>query len=133
MIPTARAAATASVQEMAQESEAEAVAASAQVRAVEQAGGVLTPGTAAQQNPACIYCPNAEFSDDAVKAKLQGTVVLSIVVTPDGRATDIHVSKGVGLGLDAKAVEKVRTWKIKPALGPDGKPAAVRLNIEVVF
>jgi protein TonB len=96
-------------------------------------GGIFNAGYGGYGNPSCLYCPNAEFSDDAVKAKLQGTVVLSIVVTPDGRATDIHVSKGVGLGLDEKAVEKVRTWKFKPALGPDGKPAAVRLNIEVVF
>jgi protein TonB len=83
--------------------------------------------------PSCIYCPNAQFSDEAVKAKFQGTVTLSIVITADGRATEIHVAKGLGLGLDENAVAAVRAWRFKPALGPNGKPAPVRMNVEVVF
>ena len=55
------------------------------------------------------------------------------MITADGRATDIHVAKGLGLGLDEKAVEAVRTWRFRPALGPDGKPASVRQTIEVTF
>ena len=74
-----------------------------------------------------------QFSDEAVKAKYQGTVLLVAVITADGRATDIHVSKGLGLGLDEKAVEAVRTWRFRPALGPDGKPATVRQTIEVTL
>jgi TonB family protein len=60
-------------------------------------------------------------------------VVLLAIITPDGRATDIHVSKGLGLGLDQKAIDAVRNWRFKPALGPDGKPASVRVPIEVDF
>jgi hypothetical protein len=30
-------------------------------------------------------------------------------------------------------VEAVRTWRLRPALGPDGKPAAVREIVEVAF
>jgi periplasmic protein TonB len=59
--------------------------------------------------------------------------VLSVVISPDGRVTDIHVAKGLGLGLDEKAIEAVRTWRLKPALGPDGKPASVRQTIELGF
>ncbi|HUC42281.1 MAG TPA: energy transducer TonB, partial [Candidatus Micrarchaeaceae archaeon] len=81
----------------------------------------------------CLYCPSPPFSDEAVKAKYQGVVYVSVVITPDGRATDIHVSKGLGLGLDEKAVEAVRSWRFKPALGPDGRPAAVATTIEVQF
>jgi TonB family protein len=80
-----------------------------------------------------LYCPEAQYSDEAVKAKYQGTVELLAIITPDGRATDIHVVRGVGLGLDEKAIEAVRTWRFRAALGPDGKPSAVRQIIEVTF
>ena len=96
-------------------------------------GGVYNAGTGGYGYPACLYCPQAQYSDEAVKAKYQGTVSLIAIITPDGRATDIHVVKGLGLGLDEKAVEAVRTWRFKPALGPDGKPAPVRQIIEVTF
>ncbi len=96
-------------------------------------GGVFNAGTGGYGYPACLYCPAAQFSDEAVKAKYQGTVSLVAIVTPDGRATDIRVVQGVGLGLDEKAIEVVRTWRFRPALGPDGKPAAVRQIIEITF
>jgi protein TonB len=96
-------------------------------------GGVFNAGTGGYGNPACIYCPTAQFSDEAVKAKYQGTVYLTAIVGPDGRATDIRVAKGLGLGLDENAIAAVRTWRFKPASGPDGKAAAVRTTIEVVF
>jgi protein TonB len=83
--------------------------------------------------PTCAYCPRADYSDEAVKAKYEGIVVLLAVITPDGRAIDIHVSKELGLGLDEKAVEAVRGWRFKPAIGPDRRPIAVRVPIEVVF
>jgi periplasmic protein TonB len=96
-------------------------------------GGIFNAGTGGYGYPSCAYCPQAQYSDEAVKAKYQGTVVLSVVVTPDGKATDIHVAKGLGLGLDEKAIEAVRTWRFRPAAGPDGKLAPVRLQIEVLF
>jgi hypothetical protein len=43
------------------------------------------------------------------------------------------VAKGLGLGLDEKAIEAVRRWRLQPALGPDRRPAAVRQIIEVTF
>jgi periplasmic protein TonB len=96
-------------------------------------GGVFNAGTSGYGYPACLYCPEAHFSDEAVKAKYQGTVALVAIITPDGRATDIQVVTGIGMGLDEKAVEAVRTWRFRPALGPDGKPAAVRQIIEITF
>jgi len=96
-------------------------------------GGVFDGGTHGYGFPSCLLCPRADFSDEAVKAKYQGVVVLIAIITPDGRATEIHISKGLGLGLDQKAIDAVRNWRFKPALGPDGKPAAVRVPIEVEF
>src|SRR5271155_6052789 len=70
-------------------------------------GGIFNAGTGGYGIPACIYCPQAQFSDEAVKAKYQGTVLLQAIITPDGRATEIRVLKGLGLGLDEKAIEAV--------------------------
>lgn len=96
-------------------------------------GGTPSAGTGGYGYPACLYCPTAQYSDEAVKAKYQGTVEILAIITPDGRATDIHVIKGLGLGLDEKAIEAVRSWRFRAALGPNGQPAAVRQVIEVTF
>lgn len=96
-------------------------------------GGYPTGGTGGYGMPKCVYCPDAQFSDEAVKAKYQGVVMLSAIVGLDGRATDVHVVKSLGLGLDENAMAAVKTWRFTPALGPDGKPAAVRAEIEVTF
>lgn len=96
-------------------------------------GGTPSAGTGGYGIPACLYCPNPQFSDDAVKAKYQGTVLLMAVITADGRATNIRIAKSLGMGLDEKAIEAVRTWRFRPAVGPDGKASAVTTPIEVVF
>jgi TonB family protein len=96
-------------------------------------GGAFRAGVNGVGTPTCIYCPDPLYSDEARKAKYQGTVVLNVIITADGRATDIHVAKGPGLGLEEKAIEMVRTWRFKPALGPNGRPVAVSIPIEVTF
>jgi len=96
-------------------------------------GGTPNAGENGYGTPECVYCPRAEFSDEAVKAKFQGSVLVQLVVLPDGRAGQVRVVQGVGLGLDEKAAEAVRISRFKPAIGPDGKPAAVRMLIEVQF
>jgi len=82
--------------------------------------------------PKAIYAPDPEYSEEARKAKYQGTCVLWLVVGPDGRARDIRVARTLGLGLDEKAMEAVKTWKFEPAM-KDGKPVAVQINVEVTF
>jgi TonB family protein len=94
-------------------------------------GGVFRPGGGVTA-PTVLYKKEPEYSDEARKAKLQGTVVLYIVVTPDGKASNIKVQKSVGLGLDEKAVEAVSLWKFNPGK-KDGKPVAVEAYIEVNF
>lgn len=96
-------------------------------------GGVFRAGTGGVGTPICVYCPDPQYSEEARKAKYQGTVVLNVVVTTDGRATNISVIKGPGLGLEEKAMEAVRGWKFKPAVGPNGKAVNVIVPIEVTF
>ena len=82
--------------------------------------------------PKAIYSPEPEYSEEARKAKYQGTCVLMLVVGPDGRPRDIRVSRSLGLGLDEKAMEAVKTWKFEPSM-KDGKPVAVMISVEVEF
>ncbi len=82
--------------------------------------------------PRALYAPDPEYSEEARKAKFQGTVVLWVVVGPDGRPRDIRVQRTLGMGLDEKAVQAVRTWTFEPAR-KDGQPVAVQINIEVNF
>jgi len=91
------------------------------------------PGTGGYGYPACIHCPPARYSDDAVFAHLQGTVQLRVVIGPEGHADMISVEKALPCGLDQQAIEVVKSWRFRPATGPDGKPAAVLQPVEVTF
>ena len=82
--------------------------------------------------PRAIYSPDPEYSEEARKAKYQGDVILWVVIGPDGRVHDVKVARTLGLGLDEKAVEAVKTWRFEPAR-KDGQPVAVQLNIDVTF
>jgi TonB family protein len=70
--------------------------------------------------PACLYCPSPEYTPQASRAKLEGTVVLKVLIGTDGNATNIEIVKGIGLGLDEEAVKAVQTWRFRPAVGPSG-------------
>jgi len=96
-------------------------------------GGAFRAGSGGVGYPQCVYCPNPTFTEEARKSKYQGTVLLRAIITVDGRATNIQVVKGLGLGLDEKAIEAVRNWRFKPALGPDGRPVAAWAPIEINF
>lgn len=82
--------------------------------------------------PKAIYSPDPEYSEEARKVKHMGTVVLWLVVGPDGKPRDIKVLRTLGLGLDEKAIEAVKNWRFDPAM-KDGKPVAVQINVEVNF
>jgi protein TonB len=96
-------------------------------------GGAYHPGTGGVGYPTCVYCPDPKYTEEARKAKYQGAVVLQVVITPDGRATDIQVVKSPGLGLEEKSVEAVKQWQFKPANGPGGKPVPVVVPLEITF
>lgn len=96
-------------------------------------GGAPNAGSGGYGYPKCLYCPRPDYTDEAMKVKIQGAVLLMVTITKDGRVTDIHIVKGLGFGLDEKAIEIVRTWRLQPAAGPDGRPAAVRTPIEADF
>jgi len=95
--------------------------------------GPYRPGTGGVGYPSCLYCPDPQYSDDARKAKFEGSVALQAVIQADGHATDIKVVKAAGLGLDEKAIEAVRNWRFKPAVGPNGASVPTIAPVEVDF
>ena len=82
--------------------------------------------------PALLHKVEPEYSEEARKAKYQGTVLLYIEVDPNGKPMNIRVIRSLGLGLDEKAIEAVKQWKFKPGY-KDGKPVTVQAQIEVNF
>ena len=94
-------------------------------------GGVFRVGGGVTA-PRALDTPDPEYSEEARKAKYQGTCVLWLIVGPDGKPRDVKVARALGMGLDEKAIEAVRNWRFEPAM-KDGKPVAVQINVEVNF
>ena len=82
--------------------------------------------------PIAILKPDPEYTDEAREAKLQGAVLLQIVIDENGVPQEIKVVRSLGLGLDQKAVEAMQKWRFKPAM-KDGKPVPVSANVEIQF
>jgi TonB family protein len=95
---------------------------------------IARPGENGVTYPACLYCPQASYSDEAVKAKIQGKVVLDVTIDETGKAKDIKVRAGLPAGLTEQAVEAVtKKWRLKPAVDAKGNPVAVRETLEITF
>jgi periplasmic protein TonB len=95
-------------------------------------GGVYKLGDIGVTAPVPKYVPEPDFSEEARKAKYQGTVTLSAVIGPDGRPRNLRVVRSLGMGLDEKALEKVKTWLFEPGKR-NGQPVSVAMTLEVDF
>lgn len=82
--------------------------------------------------PRVIHQTEPEYSDEARKARLQGTVVLSCEVDEQGRPRSIRVVRPLGLGLDERAIEALEKWRFQPAVA-GGKPVAAQAVVEMTF
>ena len=96
-------------------------------------GGHYHPGSGGIGYPECVYCPQPPYTEEARKARFQGTVLLQVLILPDGRSSEARVIRGVGMGLDESALQTVRTWRFKPMIGPGNRPVPVETTIEVTF
>ena len=82
--------------------------------------------------PKPVYNPDPKYVDKARREKINGVVVIAMIVTAEGRVRDVKVIKSLDPGLDKQAIAAVRTWKFEPAT-KGGKPVAVHLKTEVDF
>jgi len=83
-------------------------------------------------SPSVTYKVQPSYTPEAKEAKIQGGVVLTLVVNAQGRADDIKVTQSLDPGLDANAVAAVGQWLFKPGM-KDGQPVDVAVRIEVNF
>lgn len=82
--------------------------------------------------PQPIDTPDPEYTEEARRAKIQGTCILWLIVDAEGHPRDIRVVRGLGYGLDAKALETVKQWRFEPAK-KNGQPVNVQVSVEVGF
>lgn len=97
------------------------------------AGGGLFRIGGGVSAPVPIVSPEAEFSDEARRAKYQGVCLVSLIVDAQGNPQNPRVIRALGMGLDEKALEAVRKYKFKPALKDGKTPVPVMITIEVNF
>jgi protein TonB len=98
-----------------------------------QAQEVFQPGNGVSL-PTVVTRVLPQYTPEAMAARIEGTVTLSTVVLSDGAVGDVTVSKSLDstLGLDQQAVKAMKQWRFKPGM-KDGKPVAVRVNVEMNF
>lgn len=94
--------------------------------------GIYPAGKMGVTVPQVIFDPEPSFSDEARKAKMQGVVMLLLVVGKDGRPFDVRVGQSLGMGLDEKAIEAVNRWRFRPAT-LNGQPVATQIAVQVDF
>ena len=83
-------------------------------------------------SPVLVSKVEPEYTERARLGKLEGTVTISLQVSAEGKATNIHVTRMLGLGLDQKAMEAVKKWQFKPAMNLD-KPVTMPATVAVNF
>jgi len=94
-------------------------------------GGVFKVGGGISA-PRAVSTPDPEYTEEARNAKTQGTCILWLIVDQQGNPRDIRVVRGLGFGLDARAIAAVKQWRFEPAL-KDGHPVNVQISVEVGF
>jgi periplasmic protein TonB len=94
-------------------------------------GGVYKVGGGISA-PQAISTPDPTYTEEARNAKAQGTCILWLIVDDKGNPRDIRVVRGLGYGLDGKAIEAVKQWRFEPAM-KDGHPVNVQISVEVGF
>jgi protein TonB len=82
--------------------------------------------------PTVVYRVEPEYSEEARKARRQGTVMFEAVIRKDGRIDVVHIVRGLGFGLDQSAIEALKAWRFLPGR-KNGVPVDVQMNIEVTF
>jgi TonB family protein len=96
------------------------------------AGGGLYHVGGGVSAPVPLNNVEAEFSDEARRAKFQGVCLISLIVDVQGNPQNPRVIRTLGMGLDEKALEAVRKYKFKPAM-KGGTPVPVSITVEVNF
>ena len=82
--------------------------------------------------PVPIHKQEVQYTPEAKDARVEGTVLLSLIIEASGTVSNIRVMRGLEPGLDKQAILAVEKWRFRPAM-KDGASVAVSANIEVNF
>jgi TonB family protein len=93
---------------------------------------VLSQEISHRTGPKLIHKTDPQYTKEALDVKLEGTVVLSLVITVDGVPSEINVVRGLGSGLDEKAIECLQLWRFIPAMRY-GEPLPQKATVEINF
>jgi TonB family protein len=91
------------------------------------------PASNAAEIPArAIYSTGVEYTQQAKDARVEGVCVVSLIIGIDGKPSNIVVTKKLGMGLDEKAVETLKTWEFEPGR-KYGRPVITHLTLHLEF
>ena len=83
--------------------------------------------------PRPIQLAPLEYTDEARQASIEGNIELAFELASDGIAHNIQVVRGLGFGLNEKAVDCLRGWIFSPQRNPDGTPTTISTSVVFVF
>lgn len=76
---------------------------------------------------------NIHYPPEAKKAGVKDRVIMSFIIEPDGRMTDIQLLKGIGYGCDEEAIRVVKTMLRWTPGSQSGRPLRVKYMLPVLF
>ncbi|RPJ55899.1 MAG: energy transducer TonB [Acidobacteria bacterium] len=95
--------------------------------------GVYPYGTPGIVDPQILVQTIPSYTDEAIKAKVQGVVLLQAIIRKNGRVDSPVVLRGLGYGLEEKAIKEiVANWRFRPAM-LNGRAVDLQATIEVTF
>jgi TonB family protein len=94
-------------------------------------GGPYRPGSGVNP-PSLIREVKPDYTEEARRRNLAGDVEMEIVVRADGSVGSVRLLRGLGFGLDQRAIDAVRQWKFSPATR-HGTPVDVLVEVAVEF
>ena len=96
-------------------------------------GGAYKPGNGVD-SPIPVFQPKPQYTSQAMRAKIQGEVLLECIVGPDGQVGNIRVVRSLdsSFGLDQEAIKAARQWRFAPGT-KQGQPVAVLVTIAIAF
>lgn len=92
---------------------------------LEKIGGIVAA-------PVVLNQVDAIYTDEARRAKINGSVLVSAIINEQGLPRLVRVIRPIGYGLDGRALEVVRKYRFTPAM-KQGRPVAVMISIVVSF
>jgi TonB family protein len=98
------------------------------------AGDVYAAGVGGVSNPALIHEVRPNYTGDAMRAKIQGVVIMDVVVLENGLVDPdrMRITRSLDPGLDKEAIIAVRQWRFRPSTLL-GQPVASRVTVELAF